>query len=280
MNDNKMNDILSNFTNAVNGDGTDTATGNLTVNAAAASKNQMKSLLEGLDATQKSVNQMPGTHKMGKSTATKHPASKYLVGGEFDEEQDITEVQRGIPGKAGWGSAVQRAKEQMLKMRKSGKNDRYIADMLYNTMQNVSIKNMPGLFKAIGLNVIEDSPEVEDTYEDTIAKRKKGSDVHKKQSFSDIFRSMDETEDDLAGRFKKELHDEKTSRALAKGTNGKFSLAEGPGMTTATFESMVEDMKRLMGQGKTISLVAKESHLSDRYKGEIFDYSLTTTDAE
>jgi len=49
----------------------------------------MKQILEGLDSAQQSVNQMSSTHKMGKSTATKHPASKYLVGGEHDEEHNL-----------------------------------------------------------------------------------------------------------------------------------------------------------------------------------------------
>lgn len=46
-------------------------------------------------------------------------------------------------------------------------------------------------------------------------------------------------------------------------------------MSTSNFRSMIKDMKRLLSQGKTITLVAKESHISDRFKGEIIDYKLT-----
>lgn len=53
----------------------------------------MKKLLEGLDSQQKSVNQMPGTHVMAKHGA-KHPASNFLVGGEFDEDgQELAEAE-------------------------------------------------------------------------------------------------------------------------------------------------------------------------------------------
>jgi len=63
-------------------------------------ENTMRSLLskidEGLDANQRSVNQMPSTHVMGKEVkGKKHPASQFLVGGkevEADEESGEEEL--------------------------------------------------------------------------------------------------------------------------------------------------------------------------------------------
>ena len=335
-----MTNILRNFAGAEEGTGEITdAAGKTKVSTAATEKNAMKSLLEGLDAQQKSVNQMPGTHDMAKNGA-KHPASKYLVGGEHDDDgYDIVDAFKSDisagetcphcdgsgktddgnwynekPCKAcdGTGKILDEARigdwpptagtpgnDQFLTPdHEQATNDEWTNSPVIKPGVNVHIghhvaggSGIEGeVVKVEGADVYIKNPEgqtykgqlknttvqeaVEDTYEDTIAKRTTGSDVHKKQSFKDIFRSMDETEDDMVSRFKKELHDEKTSKALSKGDNGKFNLAEGPGMSTANFESMAEDMKRLMAQGKTIRLVAKESHVSDKYKGEIFDYNL------
>jgi len=44
--------------------------------------------------------------------------------------------------------------------------------------------------------------------------------------------------------------------------------------TTANFDAMIQDMKRAMSQGKTITMTAKEAHTSDRYKGQVYEYSI------
>jgi len=89
---NSMNDILKSFTNAENGEVVDSATGKTKQSPATAEKNAIKALLEGLDSAQRSVNQMPSTHKMAKNTASKHPAGKFLVGGEDGEPDAGDEV--------------------------------------------------------------------------------------------------------------------------------------------------------------------------------------------
>lgn len=51
-------------------------------------KDAMRRLLEGLDSAQQSVHQMPGTHKMSPDHKGKpHPASKFLVGGEHEDDK-------------------------------------------------------------------------------------------------------------------------------------------------------------------------------------------------
>ena len=44
----------------------------------------------------------------------------------------------------------------------------------------------------------------------------------------------------------------------------------------ANFDAMVEDMRQLLAQGRKIHLSAVESHQSDRYKGQVFKYRLTS----
>jgi len=364
--DNDMTNILRNFAGAEAGTGEITdATGKTKVSTAATEKNAMKSLLEGLDAQQKSVNQMPGTHKMAKNGA-KHPAEKFLVGGEFDNE---TELDDKCPncGEPGWnndeGDALCKAcghntydgfddesmdydhnpdEEDMLgrallynigesndapiqpgvnvhvghhvaggsgiegEVTKVDGSDVYIRNaegqtykgQLKNTTVNESWMDKPGigsnnpdLATAIQekfpeddmLDImaweasaeeygqpltieeyakwrqLDDEGNIKDTNEDTIAKRTTGSDVHKKQSFKDVFRSMDETEDDMTLRFKKELHDEKTSRALSKGDNGKFNLAEEE--DTGWGDEMIEDIKLLIQDARADRRIDLEEEL-------------------
>jgi len=94
MTDSSMTNILKNFNNAEAGKGEviDATTGKTKISDAANQNNAMKILLEGLDAAARSVNQMPAAHKMAKNTATKHPASNFLVGGEEGEPKADKEV--------------------------------------------------------------------------------------------------------------------------------------------------------------------------------------------
>jgi len=94
MTDSSMTNILKNFNNAEGGKGKviDAITGKTKISDAANQNNAMKILLEGLDSAQRSVNQMPAPHTMAKNTATKHPASKFLVGGEYEDEPNADEL--------------------------------------------------------------------------------------------------------------------------------------------------------------------------------------------
>lgn len=369
MYDNDMTNILKNFASAGSEGGiTDAKTGEKKVNHAATEKNAMKSLLEGLDAQQKSVNQMPSTHKMGKN-GTKHPASKFLVGGEFDDEReypgpddeyDEEEFHDGMrvelkpdyadtPGEVftlsawdgrkgwigdkdgrGWGvraHQIMPASEEMddakddvggglfdeaelddpfknvhADERNPFKNvhqdeKRSAADPFKNVhadeldeakpltnfepedLQRLGAIKDLGMLKSQAIQLISKpsarpmKPEKVAWFERSIKQKtnaqaiiklmwdlllagegtgvigsrgsmdkssyraKFGEDtigqpaapktqMNKKQSFKDVFRSMEETEDDMSNRFKKELHDEREERILNKGKNGKFDLAE------------------------------------------------------
>ena len=247
MYDNDMNNILKNFAGAGSGTITDAKTGKAKVNHAVQEKNAMKAILEGLDAQQTSVNQMPSTHKMGKNGA-KHPASKFLVGGEFDEERDyptaddeleeadepfnnVHNDERVQPGtnvhighRTAGGSGVE------------GKVTRVEDGYVY--IKNAEGKTYKGQLKNTTVSEA-------DTNEDTIAQRTPPkTQMNKKQSFKDIFRSMEETEDDMSNRFKKELHDEREERILNKGKNGKFDLAEDEESTWG--ETLLDDLQQLL----------------------------------
>jgi len=328
--DNDMTNILRNFSGAEAGTGEIVdAGGQRKVSTAATEKNAMKSLLEGLDSAQKSVNQMPGTHTMAKSTDTAHPAEKFLVGGEFDEETNLSQDEVDLSkyqaqtNEGGYGDFDDDPTDTsdlypMAKASKyapgtpvhlghmtphgsgiEGEVVKVVGDVIYiknaegqqykgqlkNATVNESWMDKPGsgmLDADIASTIQDEFPQddmldimaweasaeeygqpltveeytkwrmyddegnIKDTNEDTIAKRTTGSDVHKKQSFADIFRSMDETEEDMAGRFKKELHDEKTAKALSKGDNGKFNLAEEE--DTGWGDELIEALKLLLQQ--------------------------------
>ena len=338
MYDNDMTNILKNFAGAGSKGGIiDAKTGERKVNHAAAEKNAMKAILEGLDAQQTSVNQMPSTHKMGKNGA-KHPASKFLVGGEYDEydgwpdrgrtdpdsfltpdedddeeEDDFHDGMRvelkpnyaDTPGEVytlsawdgrkgwigdkdgrGWGVRAHQIMpaaeaevdddfspwneaeegldeatptagawepEGITKHKDEVRNqeDNYTSHRRGRIQPGVNvhighrtpggsgvegevtrvkdgyvyIKNASGqTYKGQLKNTTVNEAAVE---EDTIAQRTSPkTQMNKKQSFKDVFRSMDETEEDMSNRFKKELHDEREERTLKKGQNGKFDLAE------------------------------------------------------
>lgn len=313
--DNDMTNILKNFDGADSGAGTvtDAKTGEQKVSTAAAEKNAMKSLLEGLDAQQKSVNQMPGTHTMAKATA-KHPAEKFLVGGEHDEESwmdqpgsgmldaDIASViQDKFPDDdmldiMAWEASAEeygqpltveeyakwrqyddegnlKEDEVDLSQYKDNYNKGYYTDdtgiepgvqvhighfqpgasgvegtVVKVDGEDVYIKNSEGQTYKGQLKNTTVQEATEDTYEDTIASRTQVSDVHEKQSLSDIFRSMDETEEDKAAQFKKELHDEIKASQLSKGANGKFNLAEEEELTWG--DELLEDLKLLLDEAQ------------------------------
>ena len=59
------------------------------------------------------------------------------------------------------------------------------------------------------------------------------------------------------------------------------SLSEGKlNGTIGNFDSLVNDMKNLMARGKTIHVIAREAHVSDLYKGDIYEYRITVEDDE
>ena len=253
-----MTSILKNFATAGQGEITDAKTGKTKVNPATVEKNAMKSLLEGLDAQQKSVNQMPSTHKMGKNGA-KHPASKFLVGGEHDDDgYDIANNSDTCPHCDGTGETDDGNwynKKPCPACDGTGK----ILDEATPTAgawepegitrQRAEVRKGEdnyGKKKRKKRKIEYHDDELE---EDTISKRTPPkTQMNKKQSFKDIFRSMDETEEDMSNRFKKELHDEREERILNKGTNGKFDLAERfhDGEELSWGDELLEDLKLLL----------------------------------
>jgi len=308
MNDFKMTDILKGFDKAATPDKDKPLTevtptkNKITDNAA------MKNILEGLDSAQKSVNQMPAQHKMAKNTATKHPASKFLVGGEYDDEPNADELDHRWDQENMTGVVTAKIKDVMQDKR----DKRRQQAMGHQSMgsidlddQNKDLKEEPDSLvvpfdaDARTNKLKRDKAKFEPAtttcpdcngdgtaYGDTCPTCKGHGEIHedtvapKKQSLADIFRSMDEAEADKTSRLEKEFYSKlKEKGSLNKGENGKFDLAEEPVKeggtdTTANFDGMVSDMKRLMAQGNTIHVTAKESHVSDRYKGEIVSYSI------
>ena len=45
-------------------------------------------------------------------------------------------------------------------------------------------------------------------------------------------------------------------------------------VVAGNMEGMIVDMKRLLGQGKIVTLTIEEAHTDERYKGKIFKYTL------
>lgn len=358
MNDFKMTDILKGFDKIATPDKDKPLTEVMPAKELITNNAAMKDLLEGLDAAQKGVKQMPGTHVMAKNTATKHPASNFLVGGEegnpeagqevvaeagnlrsvkvtfsdgntittdmaanlSDEQiQDYYQIGKrfNLGDGAGGDNVVTVSNVEVLDnardkqrqqamghqsmgsvdlddqngdLREAG-GDNFTADdlqrlgtitdleqlkqaaagLISNTdskrpmkPEKVSwflnkiaekstvasvIKMMWDLLLAgegtavIGTKGSTRKSSYRDRFgEDTIGKRKASSDVHKKQSLADIFHSMDETEEDKAAQFKKELHSDRKARELDKGDNGKFNLAED---TSPEVLELIAQVKRL-----------------------------------
>ena len=301
--DDNMTNILKNFASA-GGDNpviVDSQTGEKKVINAAVEKDAMKILLEGLDSQQRGVNQMPAQHKMAKNTATKHPASNYLVGGEEgevptgDEKLDEVDIESWQSKKDNveegdltttWAE-VQAKKKDAKKSKKSfepattecptcngsgayasrtcpdchGAGEIYegVDDDLANAMTNRmdSDRNTNKLHQKIdhaqrqphqyGIDV--DTSEWDDAAwmnwamnEAKFGERKPGSDVHKKQSFKDIFKSMDEEHENMETRFKRELHDEMQNKALKKGANGKYDLSENTDMLHHELKAIIGNL--------------------------------------
>lgn len=265
-----MTNILKNFVNA----GADAKTGEKKVNNAAVEKNAMKSLLEGLDSAQRSVNQMPGTHTMAKNGA-KHPASKFLVGGEFEEETNLSQDQVDLSKHQKQAEAYgEETGEPYQNYKPEETNDQYDKstgkwsrsdapdDSKFAPGTNVHVGHMTPHGSGIEGEVVriegdwiiikkdgnKYKGQLKNTTvieEDTISKRETPKPaMKKKQSLADLFRSMEETEEDIAGRFKKELHNEKTKSTLRKGDNGKFNLAEEE--DTGWGDELLEDLKLLL----------------------------------
>lgn len=419
MNDNDMTNILKNFAAAEDGKVVDAATGELKQSTAASEKNAMKALLEGLDSAQRSVNQMPATHKMAKSTDTAHPASNFLVGGEdgepeagdevvseapnlrtvkvtysngdsvttdmaaglsdeqihdyfavgkrfnlgnpatggdnvqtvtdveiLDQVTEIDEVDDGDPvvtmddvvetwksvfpnssvaaGKSfgggysfkfrlssgpeevangimdndplgytaflepngGWRETA----SSMLVAPEEGSHMAYSSvKFRKKKAKNVTVDQLHKRFMQVKDFVIANADRLHNVQFDILDKiteaafgeRKPAEDVHKKQSLADIFRSMDETEEDLAARFQKELHADRTAKELNKGDNGKFNLAEEPlkeGTTTATLDKMVKDMMKVLNRGKTAMVTATRVRGVGQMEGPVIDYEIDWKD--
>jgi hypothetical protein len=173
--DNEMTNILKNL----NSVGTSAAP--VASAIATSEKNSMKSLLEGLDAAQKGVNQMPAQHKMAKNTGTKHPASKYLVGGEEGDPEAGQEV----------------------------------------------------------------------VAETDLEEEKLGA----KQSFADVFKSMDESEEEKFNRLKSDLHSKLKEKVHpTKNDAGKYNLAE---------ESVYSEQAASLRNGLAAQLEELQQQMSD-----------------
>lgn len=311
--DNNMLNILKNLDAAKKGENVDG-----TPSLAASEKNAMKSLLETLDAGQRSVNQMPADHKMAKATTAKHPAKGYLVGGEEGEPDAGDEVvnegptpeypdtaegaiaymreqSKGIdvsnakaipdPQHAGvwkvtnieefgkdWRQAVEaivylpgsRSAEQIgagefgdfeigdiEESINEGGNLRTVK-VTYSNGDSVTTDMAAGLsdeqiydYFAVGKRFNLGNPatggdnvqavtDVE-ILEDKFGERTPSKDVHKKQSFADIFKSMEEADEEKEFNLEKEFYNKlQQEKELSKGDNGKFNLAEKDADTTGS----------------------------------------------
>jgi hypothetical protein len=243
--DQSMATILQNFSDAGSSASTkpNPVTGETTTNSAAREKNAMKSLLEGLNAVQET--------------------SYRAVAEEFKNTYGVGDM---VTTPSGPGEIV----------KDLGNGGRF-SDHFFAVRVNGEVIRV-GSFELSG-------HRDNDIEEDTIAARKPSSDVYSKGSLSDIFKTMAEADEEDESRLAREFHSKMTQKkVLPKGPGGKSTIAEKEineaMMSTSNIESMVADMKRLMSQGKTIQLIAKESHVSDRYKGDIYSYSLTEAPGE
>lgn len=209
--DNNMLDILKNLDAAEKGEKVDG-----TPSTAAAEKNAMKSLLEGLDSAQNSVKQMPGTHKMAKATDKKHPAGEYLVGGEEGEpdagdevvsEDPTSEIVPGakvhvghmVPGGSGFEGTVVKVEDGIV------------------YFENEEGRKFKGRLKNTTLA------------EEKFGNKAPSKDVQNKQSFAEIFKSMDEAGAEKDSALERELFGKlQKEKELHIGDNGKADLAEQP----------------------------------------------------
>jgi hypothetical protein len=111
--------------------------------------------------------------------------------------------------------------------------------------------------------------------EDKVGQKTPSEEVYKKQSFKDIFSSMEESEEEMAERFKRELHGETPKKELHKGDNGKFDLAE-EAKSISHLDGVVQDMQRMLLNGKTVHLTAKKT--GPHMEGIVVEYNLKWTD--
>jgi len=181
MNNDNMLDILSGI-DAIEKRSTATSAKS-TKNAPVNGNDAMLNILEELDAAQKSVNQLSGTQKLGKlGKDGKHPASDYLVGGEYEDDG-------------------------------------------------------------------------EDDLEEQLSP---------KQSFGDIFKSMEESDDEYSFDLAKELHTEKKKKSSPnKNDNGKFELSEEGMDRYAAIHELQSTIKQLAKDTSTINYINSEFHLNN-----------------
>jgi len=240
--DDNMTNILKNFAGA--------GQENPVIINAAVEKDAMKILLEGLDSQQKSVNRMPAQHKMAKNTKTKHPASKYLVGGEFDDEVDLEE-----------GDLVTTWADVQKNKKKSKQSFEPATTECPSCQGNGFTHSGEECSRCDGVGELHEGA-VEEQLSPKLAPKQA---MNQKQSFADIFKSMDEEHENMETRFKRELHDEITNKELTKGDNGKSNLSESSRMLS--IQELMAQIKNLAYFGGNIDEVDEEFRTND---GETF----------
>ena len=259
--DDNMTNILKNFASAGSESPVliDSSTGEKKIINASVEKDAMKVLLERLDAQQSSVNQMPAQHKMAKNTKTKHPASNYLVGGEEGDvpagEEKLDEVDIEA-----WEAKQNKVEEVEEAFDPWGETQKYMAKHGERDMKALKAKygksrseksfdpattECPSCYGDGKLTHGQVCPQCDgagEIFEEKFGSRKPQSDVYKKQSFKDIFNSMDEEHENMETRFKRELHDEMQNKALKKGANGKYDLSENTDMLHHELKAIIGNL--------------------------------------
>lgn len=278
MKDQDMINILSNFNNADTGKMT-TASGEVRQNTAKQEKDAMKALLEGLDAQQRSVNQMPGNHTMAKNTPTKHPAKDYLVGDIHGEEDTnpIDEIAPAALAALGGAKALDGVSDAL-----AGAGDE-LAKGISNMSGAMSAANNPDPVtldveegdvvpfptkvpyeKAHRIMTDDEYEEMKDRLpphdvdftqepgaayvrykanEEKLGKKNPSKDVYKKQSLADIFKSMEEAEAEKANALAKEFHSKiKEKTQLKKTDNGKYELDEDRADAIFDLKSVIKNI--------------------------------------
>ncbi len=261
-------------------------------------KSQNTNLKEGLDSQQRSVNQMPGSHVMGKN-GQKHPASNFLVGDKQDEvnneitpDEVIAAWKRVFPNSAAFAGKSfdggMSFRFHLVKDRSevsSGimDNDPLNYHAFLNTdgsweetrsymhiappegshmafgsvklrkknAKKITIKMLEKRFAQVHQFVSKYADKMHminfDIDEKLGTKSNVGEDsINQRQSFADIFKSMDEATDETS--LEQELHtklQDLKKEKLNKGDNGKYDLVENPktGLSKyPEFEPLVQEI--------------------------------------
>lgn len=233
--------------------------GILKKNNQATMRNILDGLNEALDDNQQKVNQMPADHEMADATKDgDHPASEHLVGEGVTKSNDDSN----------WGDEMIEDLKLLTQELEDFGAIQGIEQIIskYEQPAEPSDRDLENDWDAAmgdGKAEWDESAEPETVSEDgieedTIAGKET---AHKpglhseKASFKDVFKSMDESDDDKESKLEQELHTEIKKNALTRNDKGTFNLNDDKiieflhTITEDNVDDKIDHLKQLMMHG-------------------------------